>query len=99
MSITEKFNSLAARMGVSPIYMKTLTGSIEGPAGAERVEMMTEIFNCLEGSYNRYGMRLWLERPRTQLNGLRPRDILHDDWDPRAEGPKTVLKLAQSLKH
>lgn len=98
LSLTDKFNALAADLSVSPLFLKTLTGDIESQQGVQRVDMLTDIVDCLSGTYNAFGMRRWLDRPRTELNGQTPRDILHNDWNPRAKGPRAVLKLARSLK-
>jgi hypothetical protein len=58
------------------------------------------VISDLLGSYNEYGVRRWFERPRTQLDGQAPRDVLRRARveagdDDSAVQP--VLDLAASL--
>jgi uncharacterized protein (DUF2384 family) len=51
----------------------------------------------LAGSYNEFGIRRWFQRPRSELEGRSPRDVLHGPWDPDAAGPRTLRALASRL--
>ena len=43
------------------------------------------------------GVRRWFERPRSQLDGSAPQQLLSGDWDPDDPGPRRVSDLARAL--
>jgi hypothetical protein len=58
------------------------------------------VISDLLGSYNDYGVRRWFERPRSQLDGLAPRDLLRRARTEAGADDSTVqpvLDLAASL--
>jgi hypothetical protein len=61
---------------------------------AARGHVIALIVGDLAGSYNDRGIRRWFERPRAQLDGLAPSDILSDRWDPDAPDVARVLALS-----
>jgi uncharacterized protein (DUF2384 family) len=61
---------------------------------AARVHLLARIAGDLAGSFNERGVRRWFERPRPQLDGQAPRDILRGNWDPEDPGPEKVAALA-----
>jgi uncharacterized protein (DUF2384 family) len=64
---------------------------------AHRVHFLARILATLAGSYNEFGARRWLERPRTALGGRAPASLLRGDWDPDDDGPRQVRELAEAL--
>lgn len=75
-----------------------VTGERATPdAVASRVHHLAVIVSHLAAGYNEFGIRRWFTRPRPQLEGSAPADLLAGDWDPDAEGPQRVLRLAEAL--
>ena len=64
---------------------------------AHRVHFLARILATLAGSYNEFGARRWLERPRVALGGRAPASLLRGDWDPDDDGPRQVRELAEAL--
>ena len=64
---------------------------------ADRLHAIALIASDLAGSYNEFGIRRWFERPRAQLSGKSPVEILKGDWNPDAERPRKVRDLAATL--
>ncbi len=58
---------------------------------ASRGHLLACIVGDLAGSYNERGIRRWFERPRPQLDGRAPDEILHGTW---AAGDPEVAKVA-----
>jgi hypothetical protein len=63
---------------------------------AERVHFLTLLLADLAGSYNAFGMRRWLTRPRTALGGQSPADRL-GTFDPDGTAATEVADLAAAL--
>jgi uncharacterized protein (DUF2384 family) len=61
------------------------------------VHFLARILATLAGSYNEFGARRWLERPRTALGGRAPAELLRGDWDPDDDGARQVRELAEAL--
>lgn len=61
---------------------------------ASRIHWLALMVADLRGGYNDFGVRRWLERPRKQLGGRRPLDILAGDWAPQAADVQSVRDLA-----
>lgn len=75
-----------------------ITGERATPdAVAARVHHIAVIVSHLAAGYNEFGIRRWFDRPRPQLRGRAPAQLLHGDWDPDAAGPQQVLHLAEAL--
>jgi hypothetical protein len=64
---------------------------------AARLHLLALVVGDLAGSYNEIGIRRWFERPRTQLDGVSPADVLEGEWDPDDDGPSRVRSLAAAL--
>lgn len=64
---------------------------------ADRLHTVALIASDLAGSYNEFGIRRWFERPRAQLAGKAPAEVLKGDWNPDADGPRRVRALAAAL--
>ena len=64
---------------------------------ANRVHLVARVVGDLAGSYNDRGIRRWFERPRTQLNGQSPEEILNGQWDTDDPEVTRVANLAADL--
>ena len=92
-------NQLAPLAGVSPISLRRyLAGSRTMPdALAARIHWLALVAADLAGAYNELGIRRWFERPRTQLEGRSPAQVLGTDWDPSTPVVGRVRDLAAAL--
>jgi len=63
---------------------------------AARLHWLALVIEQLEGTYNAYGIRRWLQRPRTALDGQAPLDRLQGPWDPDDNAVQAIIALAQS---
>ena len=66
-------------------------------AVAGRLHMVTQIVSDLRGSYNDFGIRRWFHRPRAQLDGAAPVDLLAGAWSADDEATSRVRDLARAL--
>ncbi len=90
---------LAELVGTSePSLRRYLAGTRTVPDEiAQRAHSLAIVVSHLRGGYNALGVRRWFERPRTQLDGRAPQELLAGAWDPDDPGPKRVQALARSL--
>jgi hypothetical protein len=90
---------LAALAGTSPVSLRRYAaGSRTVPdAIAARLHWLALVASDLAGSYNPVGIRRWFERPRTQLGGESPREVLGEGWDPYDPRVDQVRALAEAL--
>ncbi len=51
-------------------------------AALARLAFLEELTGRLSGRHDELGVRRWFERPRAELNGRSPRDMLAGDWSP-----------------
>ena len=63
---------------------------------AERLHFLALLIADLAGSYNDFGIRRWLNRPRTPLGGRSPASLL-GEFDPDGPDAQSVAALAASL--
>jgi hypothetical protein len=64
---------------------------------AHRLHLIARILSSLVGSYNYYGVRRWFERPRVQLDGVAPIQLLEVAGDDEDDLLAPVIALADSL--
>ncbi|MHB1582794.1 MAG: hypothetical protein ACYCU7_00395 [Acidimicrobiales bacterium] len=65
---------------------------------AQRVHLVTRIVGELAGSFNERGIRKWFERPRRQLDGRSPEEVLRAAWESDGEAAaEPVLALASQF--
>jgi hypothetical protein len=64
---------------------------------AARLHTLAMITSDLAGGYNEIGMRRWFLRPRPQLDGLAPVDLMSGGFDPDSERVERVRDLAAWL--
>ena len=63
---------------------------------AERLHFLALLIADLAGSYNDFGIRRWLNRPRTPLGGRSPASLL-GEFDPEGPDAAAVATLAAAL--
>lgn len=64
---------------------------------ADRLHFLALVVSDLTGSLNEFGIRRWFVRPRVQLDGRSPLQLLRGAWRVDAEGPGRVRALAFAL--
>jgi hypothetical protein len=87
---------LAGLIGVAPSSLRRYNAGkrdVPDPVAA-RAHLVALIVADLAGSYNERGIRRWFDRPRTQLDGSSPADILRDDWHPDDANVQRVKELS-----
>jgi len=90
---------LAKLVGIAPASARRyLAGDRATPDPvAARLHWVALIAGDLAGSYNEFGIRRWFLRPRSQLDGKAPADVLAGEWSPDDPGPGAVRALATRL--
>jgi hypothetical protein len=66
-------------------------------AVAARLHFLALVVADLAGAYNERGIRSWFGRPRPQLRGRAPAELLEGSWGPNDDGPRSVAALAGAL--
>ena len=65
---------------------------------AGRLHLLALVVSDLAGAYNEFGIRRWFTRPRAQLDGSAPADLLSGaTWDPDGAQALLVRALAAGL--
>jgi hypothetical protein len=64
---------------------------------AARLHWLAMVVADLAGAYNDFGIRRWFERPRNQLDGKSPRQLLGTAWAPDGAAAARVRALASVL--
>lgn len=64
---------------------------------AARLHWIAMVVADLAGAYNEFGIRRWFQRPRVQLDGKSPRQVLGDGWSPDSAAAQKVRELASVL--
>lgn len=64
---------------------------------AARLHWVALVVGDLAGSYNAFGIRRWFVRPRAQLDGKSPRELLGAAWSPDGEAAARVRALSRAL--
>jgi hypothetical protein len=91
---------LASLVSSSPASLRRYASGMRAVPDrvAARLHLLAKVVAELRGAYNDAGVRRWFERPRTQLDGRAPRELLDGDWDPEEVAPQAVLSLARGLR-
>lgn len=87
------FNHWAARAGMTAATLENMAGG-----NAARADFVTGVIEDLKGAYTPDGIGKWFARPRAQLGGKSPSEILSADWTPAQEQPQRVKALSLSLR-
>lgn len=90
---------LAAMVSAAPVSLRRYASNVrEAPDDvAGRLHLLALIVGNLKGAYNDAGIRRWFERPRVQLRGQAPMELLRGDWTPDQPEALAVRELANSL--
>ena len=98
--LSEKFNELAARTGFTKPEIIRLAGGHAGNLDETQARLQTliQIVDALEGGYNRDGIRRWFSRPRANLQGRAPEDVLKHKWSPQDADIRVIQAMARSLR-
>lgn len=64
---------------------------------AQRLHFLALLVADLSGAYNDYGIRRWFTRPRAQLGGTSPLQLLQGGFDPDGQHAERVHDLVASL--
>ncbi len=88
--------ALAPLVGVAESSLRRYAaGSRETPQPvAERLHWLALVVGDLAGGYNAFGIRRWFERPRAELTGKSPCDVLGTKWDAEDKAAQRVRALA-----
>ena len=91
---------LGELLAVSPASLRRYAGGERSTPQevAERLHWLALVVADLAGAYNDYGMRRWFERPRAQLGGKSPRQLLGRRWSVDGEATARVRALASVLR-
>ena len=93
-------DALLARLcGISEVSLRRYaagTRSTPDPV-AQRLHTLALIVSDLRGAYNDYGIRRWFQRPRAQLDGHAPEDLLPPGWTPDNPRVSQLRELAGAL--
>jgi hypothetical protein len=64
---------------------------------AQRLHFLALLVADLSGAYNEYGIRRWFARPRQQLGGRTPYELLEHGFDADGKPAQRVRELVDSL--
>lgn len=90
---------LVRLLGVSDASMRRYAGGERATpdAVAGKLHWLALLVADLAGAYNDFGIRRWLQRPRVQLGGSSPWQLLGEDWSPDCDAAQRVRALAAIL--
>ncbi len=90
---------LAVLVGASKISLRRYAAGTRGAPDiiAARIHWLALVSADLAGAYNSFGIRRWFGRPRSQLDGRSPHQVLGRSWDPDGPAAERVRRLASAL--
>lgn len=90
---------LVALLGVGESSMRRYAGGERATPddAAARLHWLAMVVADLAGAYNEFGIRRWFQRPRVQLDGRSPWQVLGDAWSPDDAAAHRVRELASVL--
>ena len=92
-------DQLATLIGASPVSLRRYAAGTRTVPDevAARVHWLALVVSDLGGAYNHIGIRRWFDRPRSQLDGRTPRELLHSGWQPDQPEVESARRLAAEL--
>jgi hypothetical protein len=92
-------DDLGELVGASPVSLRRYAAGTRAvpDAIAGRIHWLALVTADLAGAYNRLGIRRWFDRPRSQLDGRSPRQLLGRDWHADQPRVERVRQLAAAL--
>jgi hypothetical protein len=99
LSAVLDLDQLAGLAGASEVSLRRYAaGSRAVPDDvAARIHWLALVAADLAGAYNAVGVRRWFERPRSQLGGRTPRQVLRRGWSPDDPSVQRVRELAAAV--
>lgn len=90
---------LGRLLGISDASMRRYaSGERSTPdEAAGRLHWLALLVADLAGAYNDFGIRRWMQRPRVQLDGSSPWQLLGENWSPDSAEAQRVRALAAVL--
>lgn len=90
---------LTSLLGIAPSSMRRYAGGERATPDevADRLHWLALVVADLAGAYNHHGIRRWFERPRAQLQGHSPRQMLRTAWSPDDAAAYQLRTLAGAL--
>lgn len=87
---------LADLVGVSQSSLRRYANGLRRTPDdiAERLHVIALVVGDLAGSLNEFGLRRWFQRPRAQLDGRSPAQLLRGRWRADAPAAERVRALA-----
>lgn len=87
---------LAQLCGISEVSLRRYSGGarVTPDPVAQRLHTLALIAADLRGAYNDYGIRRWFARPRAQLGGRAPGELLATGWTPDSPEVRQLRELA-----
>jgi hypothetical protein len=91
---------LGSLLEISPASLRRYAGAERATPQpvADRLHWLALVVADLAGAYNDFGMRRWFERPRSQLGGKSPRQLLGRRWHIDSDNARKVRALASVLR-
>lgn len=91
--------ALADLLGISLSSLKRYAGEVRATPAitAKRLRWLEMVVADLAGSYDKFGIRRWFERPRSELHGRSPRKSPGSHWSPNDPAAQGVRSLATRL--
>lgn len=93
-------DTLLARLcGIAEVSLRRYAADTRSTPdlAAQRLHTLALIVADLRGAYNDYGIRRWFQRPRAQLDGRAPDDLLAAGWTPDSPEVRQLRELAGAL--
>lgn len=86
-------------LGIADASMRRYAGAERATPDnvAAKLHWLAILGADLAGAYNDFGIRRWMQRPRVQLDGSSPWQLLGDDWSPDSAAAQRVRALAAVL--
>ena len=86
-------------LGIADASMRRYAGGERATPDnvAAKLHWLAILVADLAGAYNDFGIRRWMQRPRVQLDGSSPWQLLGDDWSPDSAAAQRVQALAAVL--
>ena len=91
--IRKEFTDCARAAGMTPGEWRRIAGKTP-----ESQAFAAGIVEDLAGAYTPEGIRRWFARPRVQLDGRAPADVLAGAWRPDHDMPLRVKALSRALR-
>jgi hypothetical protein len=85
--------------GISEVSLRRYAAGVRPTPDlvAQRLHVLALMVADLRGAYNEYGIRRWFQRPRAQLGGRAPAELLAAGWTLDSPDVRQLRELAEAL--